>query len=212
MTVTGVADDLIAQAATLPTATLHEAAGKVGALPAAIRPVRPGMRLAGRALPVRGPVGDNLWLHHAIIAAGPGDVLVCDMGAGEYGYWGEVMAVAAQARGIAGLVIDGGVRDGDQLGARGFPTFSRHISIRGTAKDPAGAGSLGDPIQIGDITVRAGDLVVGDDDGVVVLPATQAAAAVAEAQRREDTESEIFDRLVAGENTVEIYGLPGVTR
>lgn len=199
----------LAEALHLSTATLHEAAGKVGALPAGIKPVRSGMTVVGWALPVRGPSGDNLWLHRAIYRAQLGDVLVCDIGSiAEYGYWGEVMAVAAQQRGIAGLVIDGGVRDGDQLAARGFPAFAACVSIRGTGKDPDGAGAIGDPVTLGDVTIRRGDLVVGDADGVVVLPAAQAVSVLQEARRRESQEREIMARLAAGETTMEIYRLP----
>ncbi|MFK4040301.1 RraA family protein [Nonomuraea wenchangensis] len=205
--------DLSREAAALPTATLHEAAGKIGALPSAVKPVRPGMRLAGPALPVLSPPGDNLWLHRAIYAAQPGDVLVVAFGEGsdplEFGHWGEVMAVAALERGIAGLVIDGGVRDADQLATRGFPTFASSVSIRGTGKDPEGTGAVGEPVRIGEVNVHRGDLVVGDGDGVVVLPAGLAGGVVRTARERETAEQEIFARLAAGESTLDVYRLPG---
>ncbi|MEV4747495.1 RraA family protein [Streptosporangium amethystogenes subsp. fukuiense] len=207
-----VTAELVREAAALPAATLHEAAGKIGALPAAIGPVRPGMRVAGPALPVLSPPGDNLWLHRAIYAAEPGDVLVVAFGDGadplEYGHWGEVMAVAALHRGIAGLVTSGGVRDGDQMAERGFPVFAPSLCIRGTGKDPDGRGSVGAPVRIGGVTVRRGDLVVADGDGVVVLPVADAAGAVRAAARREAAEQEIFDRLAAGETSLDIYRLP----
>ncbi|MCG2621344.1 4-carboxy-4-hydroxy-2-oxoadipate aldolase/oxaloacetate decarboxylase [Arthrobacter sp. I2-34] len=201
--------DLVEAAGVLPTATLHEAGGKIGALPAAIKPVRPGMRLAGTALPVLCPPGDNLWLHRAVYEADPGEVLVVDVGeAMEHGHWGEVLAVAAQKRGIAGLVINGGVRDGDQLLQRGFPVFSASISIRGTAKDPYGAGAIGEPVRIGGVEIRRGDLVVGDADGVVVVPADQAAAVIEKSVQREADEQDILARLAAGECSLDIYSLP----
>jgi 4-hydroxy-4-methyl-2-oxoglutarate aldolase len=194
----------------LSTATLHEAAGKIGALPAGLRPIRPGMRAVGPALPVHGPSGDNLWLHRAIYAAQSGEVLVCDVGPEPgYGYWGEVMAVAAQQRGIAGLVINGGVRDGDQMESRGFPVFSRCITILGTGKDPDGDGSICEPVTLGDVTVNRGDLVVGDNDGVVVIPAARVSEVVAASHAREEEERKIFERLGAGESTIDIYRLPG---
>lgn len=209
---TGVVDGL--NLAGLPSATLHEAAGKIGALPAAFGPVRPGMTVAGPACPVLSPPGDNLWLHRAIYAARPGEVLVVAFGEGsdpaEFGHWGEVMAVAALERGIAGLVIAGGVRDAVQLESRGFPTFSTALNIRGTAKDPHGVGEVGDPVTIGGVVVHRGDLVLGDDDGVVVIPAADAATAVAAARQREAAEQDIFARLAAGESTLDIYGLPGI--
>jgi 4-hydroxy-4-methyl-2-oxoglutarate aldolase len=187
-------------------ATLHEAGGKVGALPARIAPVRSGMRVIGLAYPVLASAGDNLWLHRAIYAAAPGDVLVVDVGDVEdYGYWGEVMAVAAQARGILGLVTNGGVRDGDQMRARGFPAFSAGNSIRGTGKDPEAAGVLGAGVRIGDVTVRHGDLVVGDSDGVVVIPAARALEIVRSGVERDEAELDMFGRLEAGETTLHIY-------
>ncbi|MGF7234277.1 MAG: RraA family protein [Frankia sp.] len=205
--------ELLAAAAQLPTATLHEAAGKIGALPAALKPVRPGMSLAGPALPVLSPPGDNLWLHRAIDAASDGEVLVVAFGPGaadprQHGHWGEVMAVAAAARGIAGLVIDGGIRDGDQLAERGFATFASSVCIRGTAKDPHGIGAVGEAVVIGGVTVNHGDLVVGDADGVVVIPAAAVDIVVREARRREDSEQMIFDRLESGESTIDVYRLP----
>jgi len=194
----------------LSSATLHEAAGRIGALPAAIKPIRPGMRVVGPAFPVSGVIGDNLWLHRAIAEACSGDVIVAAVAgadAPDYGYWGEVMAVAAQARGIAGLVIDGGVRDVVQLEDRSFPVFARCLCIRGTGKDPAAPSTLGQPVRLGEVTVRAGDLVLGDDDGVVVIPQLQAATAVAAGVRRDTEEQRIFQRLLAGETSLAVYGL-----
>src|ERR1700716_3302111 len=103
-----------------------------------LKPLAPGMRLCGRALPVSSPPGDNLWLHHAIYAAQRGEVLIVDVGTGgtEYGYWGEVMAIASQMRGIAGLIITGGVRDSLRMFELQFPVFSAAVCIRGTGKNP----------------------------------------------------------------------------
>lgn len=207
-----LSDADLARAAGLPSATVHEAAGRVGALPGRLGPVHPSMAVAGRAYPVSGPSGDNLWLHRAIVEAAPGDVLVASLGADpDYGYWGEVMAVAAQARGIAGLVIDGCVRDALQLSERGFPVFSTGLSIRGTAKDPIGYGTLGAPVRIGEVRVHRGDLVVGDADGVVVIPAARASEVLAASVAREEAEVAIFARLEAGEHTTTIYDLPRLT-
>jgi 4-hydroxy-4-methyl-2-oxoglutarate aldolase len=200
---------LIARARGRSSATLHEAAKKIGALPANIKPHAVDVRVCGTAFPVSSPSGDNLWLHHAIYAAGAGDVLVIDAGSDpEFGYWGEVMAVAAQARGIAGIVINGGARDVERMLAMRFPVFSRTPSIRGTVKNVDGDGSLGAPVKIGDVTISRGDLVLGDIDGVVVLPRAAAARIVADGERRDTQEEEIFRRLRAGETTMAIYGLP----
>lgn len=199
--------ELLAAAANLPTATLHEAGQKIGALPSAIRPLAPGMRVCGQALTVHSPPGDNLWLHRALAIAQPGDVLVVFAnGVYEHGYWGEIMATMAQARGVAGLVIDACVRDGALLAEMGFAVFSRGLCIRGTGKDFGAIGWINHPVMIGDITVHAGDLVVGDGDGVVVLPRDRAADIVTAGQKRENDEAAILQRLKAGETTMAVYG------
>lgn len=197
----------------LSSATVHEAAGKIGALPSAIKPVFQGLSLAGPAFPVKSPPGDNLFLHHAIYAAPRGSVLVIDCGdAPEFGHWGEVMAVAAQSVGILGLVIHGGVRDAVRMAEIGFPVFASNICIRGTAKDPFGDGQIGGPVTIGGITIHAGDLVIADDDGVVVVPSASAEAVVAESRARDAVEQNYFRRLRAGETTLAIYGLPDIEK
>lgn len=202
-----VADDVAAAARELPTPTLHEAAGKIGALPSAIKPVAPVFRVCGPALTVQSPPGDNLWLHRALDIAKAGDVLVVSVGgAFEHGYWGEIMTTMAQVRGLGGLVIDGCVRDGALLAEIGFPVFARGLCIRGTGKDYGATGWLNAPLLIGDIAVQAGDLVVGDGDGVVVVPEARAAEVVAKALRREADEAAILERLRAGESTMQIYG------
>jgi len=203
-----ISDKVVTLAAALSAASLHEAAGKAGALPARLKPIDPRMRLCGRALPVRCAPGDNLRIHHALAVAESGDVLVVDTGEGlEFGYWGEIMATAAMKRGLAGLVIDGGVRDTRRLVALGLPTFSACICIRGTAKDAASEGSVGEPVRIGDVTVRKGALVVGDADGVVLVAAESAAAVVEAAWRRDADEVGILDRIRLGALTRDLYDL-----
>ncbi|GII25076.1 RraA family protein [Planosporangium mesophilum] len=208
---TGDADASVSgRAARQGAATLHEAAGRIGALPSRFRPVDPALRLAGPAFPVLCPVGDNLWLHRAIYAASPGDVLVVQTGLGEeYGYWGEITTVAAQERGLAGLVIDGGVRDCERISDLGFPVFSAVRSIRGTLKDHTRPGALGAPVLLGDVLVRRGDLVVGDADGVVALPADRVEEVLAAGEERERKEADVLARLRAGESTLDIYGWRG---
>ncbi|MEY2683747.1 MAG: hypothetical protein RJA09_891 [Pseudomonadota bacterium] len=199
--------DLVETAAQLPTATLHEAVKKIGALPSAIKPVAPHFKCAGSALTVHSPPGDNLWLHRALAIAQPGDVLVVFAnGAYEHGYWGEIMTTMAQVRGLAGLVIDGCVRDGVLLGEIGFPVFARGLCIQGTGKDYGAIGWINHPVLMGQITVHPGDLVVGDSDGVVVVPHALAAQTVAAAQQRETDEAAILQRLKAGESTMQVYG------
>lgn len=199
--------EVVAAAATLPTATLHEAGGKIGVLPPVIKPVASRFRLCGPALTVHSPGGDNLWLHRAMEAARPGDVLVVHVGgAYEHGYWGEIMTTAAKVKGLAGLVIDGCVRDGVLLDEIGFPVFARGLCIRGTGKDYGAIGWLNEPVLFGETRVEAGDLIVGDADGVVVVPRRRAADVVARAQQREAAEAAILGRVRAGESTMQIYG------
>ncbi|SDB90542.1 4-carboxy-4-hydroxy-2-oxoadipate aldolase/oxaloacetate decarboxylase [Paraburkholderia lycopersici] len=197
---------VVEAARSVPAATLHEAGGKIGALPAAIKPVAPDFRICGTAVTVHSPGGDNLWLHRAIALAQPGDVLVVyTNGVYEHGYWGEVMTTAAKVRGLAGLVIDGAVRDADLLESIGFPVFSRGLSIRGTGKDYGAIGWINEPVRIGNVTVCAGDLIVGDRDGVVAIPRARAAEVVARGAQREADEATICKRIETGETTMQIY-------
>jgi len=197
----------LAAAANLAASTIHEAAGKIGALPAAIKPLDPAIRVCGPAFTVKGPPGDNLWLHFALAEARPGDVLVVDVG-GHYeaGYWGEVMTVSAQARKLAGLVINGCVRDGQAMVSLGFPVFARGTCMRGTEKDRNYKGQLAQPLAMGDVLINPGDLVIGDGDGVVVIPRGQIDAAIEGSIAREAREAEMMEVLRTGKTSVEIYG------
>ena len=191
----------------LDSATLHEAAGRIGALPSGIKPITRGMHLEGPAFTVRSPPANNLWFHKAIAVANAGDVLVVEVG-GHYeaGYWGEVMTVAAQARGIVGLVIDGCVRDVEQITALEFPVCARGLCIRGTGKDTTPPGALNEPIEIGDVTISPGDLIVGDSDGVVAIPSARVEEVLEKSRERLDKEAVVMERLRRGETTLDIYG------
>lgn len=190
------------------TAAIHEAIGKLGALPSAIRPAFPGAVLSGPVFPVAATPHNNVFLHDAIVAAPPGAVLVVDTGgAHEAGYWGEIMTHAAIARDLAGLVIDGCVRDGHRLAELGWPVFARGFCIRGTGKARIPSGVVGSRIRVADVHVAPGDWVVGDHDGVVVVPRDRLATAVARTAEREDEEALIIERLRQGETTLDIYGL-----
>lgn len=198
--------DLVLRAGRLPTATLHEAGGRIGALPHAIKPVHPGMKLSGSAVTVHSPGGDNLWIHRALYVARPGDVLVVYVNdTPDFGYWGEIMSTAAKVRGLGGLVIAGCVRDVDLLEQIGFPVFATGLCIRGTGKDPIARGWVDHPVRLADITVGAGDLIVGDRDGVVAIPRERAAEVVAAAEQREAKEAGVLQRIAAGERTLEVY-------
>lgn len=191
-------------------ATLYEAAvaaegpGRY-AMDVGIRAAWPGARVAAPAFTVQGAGGDNLALQHAILEAPAGSVLVADVNGADWGHWGEVLAVASQVRHVAGLVIDGGVRDTIEMAELDFPVFSRQVSVRGTRKLFRGA--LGVPVQVGAVTVCTGDLVVGDADGVVVLPQHIAGRVLDTADERVAKEADIIRRLKAGESSLDIYGL-----
>ena len=198
---------LLIEAAEISTATMHEAGGKIGALPSSIKPAAPGFEVCGPAYPVSGPAGDNLWLHRAIADAVAGDVLVAYLEDHyEAGYWGEIMSTAAKARGLGGLVIDACVRDGAILPEVGFPVFARGFCMRGTGKDFNGKGSLGTALSIGNILIEPGDLVRGDTDGVVVVPLLRIGEVNEKSRQRDAKETAVMDRLRGGETSLEIYG------
>jgi len=202
-----VSAELVIAAREFPAATIHEAAGKTGALPSAIKPVSTTFRVCGPAVTVHSPAGDNLWIHRALYAAQPGDVLVVHVsGAYEHGYWGEIMSTAAKVRGLAGLVIDGCVRDGALLEQIGFPVFARGLCIRGTGKDFDAAGGGDFPTLFADVTVQAGDLVMGDADGIVCVPRARVRTVLQAAERRVQDEAKIVERLQQGESTLDVYG------
>jgi 4-hydroxy-4-methyl-2-oxoglutarate aldolase len=197
---------LIRRAASFPSATLHEAMGRKGALPHDIKPIAPKMTLCGPALTVSCPPMDNLGIHRAIYLAEPGDVLVVSVGGGyEGGYWGEIMTFAAQQRKIAGLIIDGCVRDRDLIEEMGFSVFSRGLAIHGTIKKEKGV--INSPLKIGEVLINAGDLLVGDSDGVVLVPQSEISQAIEASQQREDKEDDYKKQLAEGKSTLEIIGL-----
>ncbi len=201
-------DPTVDQFAEFDPATLHEAGGRIGAVDHAIKPVAAGARVAGRAFTARCHPGDNLAIHRAVAAAESGDVLVVDAGGHVAGYWGEVLAVAAQARGIQALIIDGGVRDSVAQRRRGFPVWARGVSILGTVKVTPGA--IGEPITCGGVPVRTGDYVIADDDGVVVIPHERAAEVIEAARQRVEKEADLMERLAAGELTLDLLKLRDV--
>jgi 4-hydroxy-4-methyl-2-oxoglutarate aldolase len=195
--------------AELGAATVHEAYGRRGALPSAIKPIDRSFRLCGPAFTVLCPPADNLWIHRAVYAARPGDVLVVGVRGGytEAGYWGEILSQAALARRLGGLVLEGGVRDVDQIAGLGFPVFAANVCLRGTSKEPTGDGRLGEPVRIGEVTVHPGYAVVADADGVVVVEAARIAAVATASRTRREQEQTILDDLRRGATTLELLGL-----
>ena len=200
-----MSDDRLRRLGAIGSATIHEAQGQSGAVDPAIKPVWPAPRLAARAFTARCHARDNLAVHRAVAAAEPGDALVVDAGGHVAGYWGEILSVAAQSRGIVGLVIDGGCRDLEDVMALRFPIWARGVSIAGCAK--LQPGSIGEPVRCGGVVVRTGDFVVADADGVVIVAAAMLEEALDAAEQRIARERDMMARLREGALTLDLLGL-----
>ncbi|EEG09639.1 RraA family protein [Pseudogulbenkiania ferrooxidans] len=193
----------------LGSSTLYEASGLPCAVDPQISSIWSGAFIAAPAYPLVCSPGDNLSIHIALERAPRGSVLVVDASSFIAGYWGEVLTVAAEAAGVVGLVINGGVRDIAAITKRGFPVFARGVSVRGTVK--ASAPSIGSPILFAGAPVAPGDLVVADDDGVVIIPAGEAERTIVAGEARAAKEAEMMKQLANGATTLELMGL-GVWR
>ncbi|HMF83334.1 MAG TPA: dimethylmenaquinone methyltransferase [Acidimicrobiia bacterium] len=192
------------QLLTLGAATVGESGGTP--LAARIGPVWRGARLAAPAFGVRCTPGDNLALHVAVARAPAGSALAVDVGIeAELGYWGEVLTTAAMARGIGGVVIDGCVRDVAALEAHGFPVFSAGVALAGATKTLGGG--TGGAVTIGDVAVPTGDWLLGDADGVTVVPAARLDEVLEAGRARAQHERGLFEALGGGKTTVELLGL-----
>jgi 4-hydroxy-4-methyl-2-oxoglutarate aldolase len=199
-----VAPELIQQFADLGTATIHEAQDRQGAMAAAIKPIYVGARVFGSALTVKSHAGDNLMLHKALDIVRPGEVIVCDIDGWEGGPWGELMSVIAMSRHCAGLVIDGYARDGDRIRDLGFPVFARGRSVKGALKGALGL--VNHPISCGGVLVHPGDLIVGDGDGVCVVPRANAADVLNKALAREAQEEVSRGTFASGKTLWQLAG------
>jgi 4-hydroxy-4-methyl-2-oxoglutarate aldolase len=188
----------------LGAATLGESGGRP--MRNRIRAAWPGARLAAPAFPVRCTPGDNLAIHIGVVVAPPGHALVVSVGdVRELGYWGEVLTTAAESRGLAGLVIDGCVRDAAALEAHGFPVFSTGLALPGATKQEPGA--VGGAAIVGDVEVTRGDWVVADVDGVTLVPGATRDDVLAAGRARADKEAGFFAALRDGATTVELLDL-----
>ena len=190
----------------LGAATVYEAQGAKGALDSGMKPIDPTVRLAGPALTVDARPSDNLILHYAVLQAKPGDVLVVDAKAFmEAGPWGDVLTIQAMKLGIAGLVINGCVRDANLIIDLGFPVFCRGLSIKGTGKNQPGKVNV--PIVMGDVLIHPGDIIVGDRDGLVVVKQDEVEHAISSSLAREEKEASQRQAIEAGTTTVELLNL-----
>jgi len=197
---------VVAELGALGVATVHEAAGRAGLLGTRLRPVWPGARMAGTAVTVLCPPGDNLMIHVAVEQARPGDVLVVTTTSpSSDGLVGELIATALAARGAHGLVTTTGVRDVAAMARARFPVWSEAISAQGTVK--ATAGSVNVPICIAGTVVAPGDAVIADEDGVVCIPRLDAAEVAANGKIRAEREDQARAAFARGELSLDRYGL-----
>lgn len=195
------AREVIAQFSQMGSATVHEASGRKGYIDCGIKAIAPGTRVCGPAFTVACHPKDNLMLHKALERAQPGDILVTTTG-GYYdgGYLGGLMATSARARGLGGLAIDGCIRDSEEIIQVGFPVFCRGFCILGTSKSVLGL--INHPLILGGALINPGDLILGDNDGLVAVERTNCDAVLAKSLERIDAEAKKTRELAAGVSSV----------
>ncbi|WP_223254596.1 RraA family protein [Pectobacterium peruviense] len=193
----------------LGTATLYEAQGATGSLDSSIKPLARGMKLVGPATTLQMRPGDNLMIHYALLHAKKGDVLVinCDGFTGA-GIWGDVLTAQAQNIGLAGLVVNGAVRDSDAIIESNFPVFAKGLSIRGTEKKQPG--KMNETLLIGDCVIHPGDIIVGDSDGLVVIEQSRLEEVIHLSEEREEKENIYKEKISQGSSTAELMELNSI--
>ena len=191
----------------IPSSVAGDSMNRERVMQAAIKPLATGMRLCGQARTVSAMAGDNGIIHAALPYLRPGEVLVIDAGGVDaVAVWGEVMTRAAMHRGIAGVVLDGATRDSAEIRTLGFPMFCRAVVPRGPHK--GFGGTIDGTAAVGGVAVAPGDLVIGDDDGVAVVPLAEVDAVLASARAAQAKEQDWFDQIAQGRTTAELLGLP----
>lgn len=202
----GPSDEIVRKLAELPTANISDAMERAGGMCCEIRPMYRGAKLCGPAYTVKNYSKDNLMSHYALKHSRPGDVLVLDSCCSRHGSgWGELMSLAAKIKGLSGIVIDGPVRDIRELEKIEFPVFARGVQAEGTVKNTPG--KVNCPVTCGGIPVMPGDVVAGDENGIVVIPLTKVKSVLDTALAIQAKEEDIRTRVLAGEILYDILGI-----